>query len=110
MNYNARFVKENFGEKFKVLPESKFMKIWTFRNEGETAWPIDALFVQTNGDNFESEPFVVKGPINPGMEIDIALELKAPKLPGKYCAFFRFVYGDNLRFGQKVWCDVLVDP
>lgn len=31
-------------------------------------------------------------------------------LPGKYCAFFRFVYGDNLRFGQKVWCDILVQP
>lgn len=28
--------------------------------------------------------------------------------PGNYIAFFRFVHGDNLRFGQKVWCDILV--
>jgi len=33
----------------------------------------------------------------------------APILPGKYCAFFRFVHGDNQRFGQKVWCDILVE-
>jgi len=33
----------------------------------------------------------------------------SPNLPGKYCAFFRFVHGDNHRFGQKVWCDVLVE-
>jgi len=35
--------------------------------------------------------------------------LVAPVLPGKYCAFFRFVHGDNQRFGQKVWCDILVE-
>ena len=33
----------------------------------------------------------------------------APQLAGKYCAFFRFVHGDNQRFGQKVWCDILVE-
>lgn len=44
-----------------------------------------------------------------GDEVQIQLELVAPILPGKYCAFFRFVHGDNQRFGQKVWCDVLVE-
>jgi len=34
--------------------------------------------------------------------------LVAPELEGKYCAFFRFVHGDNSRFGQKVWCDIMV--
>jgi len=33
----------------------------------------------------------------------------APELPGKYCAFFRFVHNDKDRFGQKVWCDILVE-
>jgi hypothetical protein len=36
------------------------------------------------------------------------MEMEAPLLPGKYCAFFRFVHGENHRFGQKVWCDILV--
>lgn len=40
----------------------------------------------------------------------MTLELKAPRDAGKYCAFFRFVHGDNHRFGQKVWCDILVQP
>lgn len=51
---------------------------------------------------------VVNGPVKPGQEITISLELQAPRDAGKYCAFFRFVYGDNHRFGQKVWCDILV--
>ena len=28
--------------------------------------------------------------------------------PGNYNAFFRFMTGENNRFGQKVWCDILV--
>ena len=36
------------------------------------------------------------------------MELQAPRDTGKYCAFFRFVHGENHRFGQKVWCDILV--
>lgn len=53
---------------------------------------------------------VVNGPVRPGQEITMTLELKAPRDAGKYCAFFRFVHGDNHRFGQKVWCDILVQP
>jgi negative regulator of sigma E activity len=37
------------------------------------------------------------------------VKMVSPELAGKYCAFFRFVHGDNLRFGQKVWCDILVE-
>lgn len=38
----------------------------------------------------------------------MTLSLQAPLIPGSYNAFFRFVCGDNNRFGQKVWCDILV--
>lgn len=34
--------------------------------------------------------------------------MEAPQAPGNYISFFRFVHGDNNRFGQKVWCDILV--
>jgi len=41
--------------------------------------------------------------------VTITLGMMAPMLPGKYCAFFRFMHGDNQRFGQKVWCDIMVE-
>lgn len=46
----------------------------------------------------------------PGQEIDVTVNMTAPTAPGNYISFFRFVYGDNNRFGQKVWCDILVTP
>jgi hypothetical protein len=107
--YNARFVKENFGDRHKVKPRERVTKEWTFRNNGETMWPAETLFIQTNGDNLEAVPYKLMNQVKPGEEVTISLELVAPELPGKYCAFFRFVHGDNQRFGQKVWCDLLVE-
>jgi len=43
--YMARFVKENFGDRHKVKPNESFVKVWTFRNNGETEWPNDTLFI-----------------------------------------------------------------
>jgi len=42
---------------------------------------------------------LIKGPVKPGDEITVEMELTAPNLAGKYCAFFRFVHGNNDRFG-----------
>lgn len=40
----------------------------------------------------------------------MTVNMVAPMREGNYIAFFRFVHGDNQRFGQKVWCDIMVQP
>ena len=102
-------MRENFGDRYKVRPNQIITKEWTLRNNGETEWPEDSLFIQTNGDDMKASSYIVPSPVKPNQEVTIRLELEAPNLPGKYCSFFRLVYGDNQRFGQKVWCDILVE-
>jgi hypothetical protein len=106
--FSARFVKENFGDRHNIGAKETFVKTWTFRNNGETVWPEGSLFIQTNGDDLQASSVFILQTVNPGEEVDVSMDLTAPELPGKYCAFFRFVHGDNQRFGQKVWCDILV--
>jgi hypothetical protein len=60
---------------------------------------MDTLFIQTNGDNLEAVTSMVPGPVKPGDEITMQITMTAPELAGKYCAFFRFVHGENQRFG-----------
>ena len=91
-----------------MKPNEYFIKEWTFRNNGETEWPQDSILIQTNGDDMKASSYMVPQIVKPNEEITIQIEMQAPNLPGKYCAFFRFVHGDNHRFGQKVWCDILV--
>lgn len=56
VRYSGRFVKESIGDKFQVGPGQVFTKSWVFRNDGETAWPMDVLFVQTSGDELQAAP------------------------------------------------------
>jgi hypothetical protein len=108
VNHKARFVKESFGDRHPIMAGSSFIKTWTFRNDGESEWPEDTIFIYTNGDDFKAQTYKVEGPILPNQDIEISLFLQAPTVPGNYNSFFRFVTGGNNRFGQKVWCDILV--
>jgi hypothetical protein len=52
-------VKENFGDRYPLKPNQVFIKEWTFRNNGDTEWPEDTLFIQTNGDDLRANSFIV---------------------------------------------------
>lgn len=71
-------MKENFGDRHNVKQGESFVKVWTFKNTGETDWPADSLFIQTNGDNLEAHPYPVVGPIKAGQEFEVIMQLQAP--------------------------------
>lgn len=46
--------------------------------------------------------------VNPGEHYTVTVNFKAPVQPGSYCAFYRFAYGKNKKFGTKVWAEIVV--
>jgi hypothetical protein len=108
IHFSGRFIKENFPDMFEVAPGACFTKIWTIRNDGTTAWPEDVLLIQTNGDNMGANPVPITTVVPRLGEYDWIVEFKAPEQEGKYTSYFRMTFGDNVRFGHKVWCSVLV--
>lgn len=38
---------------------------------------------------------------------EVTVQCKAPEQEGRYTAYFRMQSG-NIKFGHKVWCDILV--
>merc|ERR1719502_1001239 len=59
-----------------------------------------------------SVPLSRAGPVMPGEEVDVAVEMKAPAELGRYLGYWRLVGPMGRRkFGQRVWCHVqVVDP
>ena len=108
ITYKARFVKESIADMYEVAPGAAFKKTWTMRNDGTTAWPEDVVLIQTNGDNLGAHPAVLESIVPANGEYDWTLHLKAPDTEGKYCAYFRMAFGENIRFGHKIWCNILV--
>merc|ERR1711916_243393 len=46
----------------------------------------------------------------PGETVDVAVDMIAPRAPGRYCSYWRMKAGDGIRFGHRVWVDILVVP
>ena len=83
---------------------------WTFQNTGETAWPLDILFLRANGDEIESSPWHATHSLAVNDQVTILVEFTAPSKPGKYFACFRLTQGDTTTFGDKVFLNLPPDP
>ena len=63
--------------------------------------------VKSCGDNLGESTVTLIQEIQPNSEVDFTVDFVAPMSEGKYTAFFRLQIG-NIKFGQKVWCDIMV--
>jgi len=107
----ARFVEDvTIQDGTFVDAGSKFVKTWRMLNEGSTAWPEGCKLTLVGGQEMTvggiSEVPVPKPPA-PGESVEISVELVAPPRPGRYVSYWRLVDADGVRFGHRVWVDVV---
>jgi next-to-BRCA1 protein 1 len=93
-----------------MTPQQQFVKIWKMRNEGTVAWPENTRLSYVGGDRLSNVEAVPVPVIEPGAEVDIAVDMTAPNLPGRYVGYYRLLTPDGTRFGQRVWVDIIVAP
>jgi next-to-BRCA1 protein 1 len=109
--YLGRFVTDVSVEDGTTMnPQQSFVKIWKIRNEGTVAWPENTRLSYVGGDKLANVEAVAVPPIEPGVEVDIAFDMTAPSLPGRYVSYYRLLTPDGTRFGQRVWVDIVVAP
>jgi len=112
----ARFVRDvTIFDGTQMAPGTSFTKIWRLKNVGEVPWPAGTRMLFVGGDAMTAEmsvPLLRTGPVMPGEEVDVAVEMTAPTEHGRYLGYWRLT-GPHMRrkFGQRVWCHVqVVDP
>jgi outer membrane biosynthesis protein TonB len=105
----ARFVTDvSVEDGIYLNPGQSFVKIWKMRNEGSAAWSEGTRLLFVGGDKIASVEAVPVPPIEPGAEIDIAVDMTAPTKPGRYVSYWRLSTIEGVRFGQRVWTDIIV--
>jgi len=107
----ARFVGDvNIPDNTEILPGTLFTKIWRLRNTGEAPWPSDTKLVCVGGDPFEGDTVTdVSAPVAAGGEVDVAVSLVAPPMPGRYVSYWRLAEPPSMRkFGQRIWVQVVI--
>merc|ERR1719421_1528794 len=112
----ARFVRDvTVFDGTQMAPGTRFTKIWRLKNGGEMPWPAGTKMLFVGGDQMTTEmsvPLSRDTPVQPGEEVDVAVEMKAPDEMGRFLGYWRLTGPHGRRkFGQRVWCHIqVVDP
>jgi len=94
----------------KVQPGAAFVKIWRVRNDGNTSWPDGTVLTVAGGDSLCSHDLKVAIPVaQPGEEVDLSINLTAPKSNGRYTAYFHLATQDGSSIGQRLCADIRVE-
>jgi hypothetical protein len=109
VNVGARFVADvTIFDGTELAPGTKFTKIWKMRNNGQDAWPDSTHVVMVGGDCMTKCDIVPVGAVAPGDEIDIAVDMEAPDMPGRYASYWRLCLVTGRKFGHRIWCQIQV--
>ena len=113
----ARFISDvSIHEGTQMMPKTKFTKIWKIRNSGDVPWWPGSKLVFVGGDQLSADssvPLPSAAPVQPGEEVDVAVDMEAPQEPGRYVGYWRLTGPMGRRkFGQRVWVhmQVVADP
>ena len=78
-----------------MTPNQTFNKKWRLKNIGACAWNGYTL-VFDSGDSMNGPASKAIAAVNPGQEIDIDVDLKAPASAGNYRGYWRLVTNGNV--------------
>jgi len=112
----ARFVRDvSVFDGTQMPPGTPITKIWLLKNSGDAPWPAGTKMTFVGGDQMSTDalvPLARQTAVQPGEEVDVAVEMLAPQEHGRYLGYWRLVGPHGRRkFGQRVWCHIqVVDP
>jgi len=110
---DSRFVKDvSIFDGTVVAPNADFTKIWRLRNSGNVPWPPMTHLVHVGGDLLSENSFVPlllpEGGLAPNEETEVAVDMKAPSVGGRYVSHWRLVSPGGSKFGHRVWAMIQV--
>ncbi|HRW06310.1 MAG TPA: transporter substrate-binding domain-containing protein, partial [Caldilineaceae bacterium] len=98
-----------------LIPGQDFSKGWRLQNDGTCAWTADFALTYASGNRIEAAMGGTKVPVGktvqPGEQIEINVNLRAPQTYGVFQGFWRMHDDQNQAFGEVIWVGIQVpDP
>lgn len=114
LKLDSQFIADvNVMDGTMMAPSTPFTKIWRMRNNGTLVWPQGTQLVWIGGDRLSASPSAgLQIPVE-GLavenELEVAVDLMAPELPGRYISYWKMASPAGQKFGQRIWVLIQVD-
>lgn len=114
----AEFISDlNLCDGVTVECGSTLKKIWSLKNSGPNTWPQGCKLVFTGGDirpagadeekNSGASDGIAVPCATPGHIVHLSIDIVVPSKPGRFRGTFRLQTPDGLRFGPRIWIDLI---
>ena len=103
----------NVPDNTTMSPGQDFVKTWKIKNIGSCTWGEGYTMIYSYGDDkMSGQPQALAAAIEPGEEVDISVNFKAPNLPGTYTSYWTLQNPKGIAFqgneGKVLYVQIVV--
>jgi hypothetical protein len=102
--YALTFIKDvTIPDNTKLKPGKEFTKTWRVKNGGSCVWEEGFKLSFISGNKMGGSAYTLKKEIKSGAELDISIDMTAPKTEGFYTGNWRMTDDAGVIFGDNVY-------
>ncbi|MFN8411980.1 MAG: NBR1-Ig-like domain-containing protein [Anaerolineales bacterium] len=86
----------------------EFVKTWKIKNTGNCTWGEGYGLIYSYGEKMSGQPVTISTAVQPGQEIEVSVNFKAPDKVGEYTSAWQMANPKGVTFGKAVFVKILV--
>jgi len=112
-SWDVATVDVNVPDNTTMSQGQEFVKTWKIKNIGSCTWGAGYTMVYSYGDDkMSGQPQAFGAAIEPGQEVDVSVQFKAPDLPGTYTSYWTLQNPKGIAFqgndGKVLYVQIIV--
>jgi Ig-like domain from next to BRCA1 gene len=112
-SWDIATVDVNVPDNTTMSPGQDFVKTWKIKNTGSCTWGEGYTMIYSYGDDkMSGQPQALAAAIEPGEEVEISVNFKAPNLPGTYTSYWTLQNPKGIAFqgneGKVLYVQIVV--
>ena len=105
----AQWVSQSIADDTTFAPDETFTMTWRLKNTGTSTWKAGYLLRYYSGESFGASKEISLGrEVQPGEEIEISIQMKAPANPGTYRSDWVMSSENRSNFKEPVFLRIKV--
>jgi hypothetical protein len=107
--FDVATVDVNVPDNTVMSPGQDFIKTWRVKNVGSCAWGAGYVLVFTGtGDDMDGQFIAMTEVIQPGQEVELSVQFKAPATAGIYVSTWQMQNAQDVPFPQAIYVKIIV--
>jgi hypothetical protein len=91
-----------------MTANQEFVKTWKIKNTGNCTWGAGYGLVYSYGERMSGDPVTLATVVQPGQEVEISVNFKAPSKIGEYTSAWQMANANGITFGKAVFVKIVV--